>query len=118
MILHVLSPLLDSFTLPFIKFMDDNGHLIEGTHRYLFICRPDQIEGGIEGNRSHSFLNGSVEFSHPDDGMSRVLRLMQESEKVIIHGLWREKINDLLVEHVYLLKKSYKGYSRDCIYCN
>jgi dTDP-N-acetylfucosamine:lipid II N-acetylfucosaminyltransferase len=107
MILHVLSPLLDSFTLPFIKFMDDNGHLIEGTHRYLFICRPDQIEGGIEGNRSHSFLNGSVEFSHPDDGMSRVLRLMQESEKVIIHGLWREKINDLLVEHVYLLKKSY-----------
>jgi dTDP-N-acetylfucosamine:lipid II N-acetylfucosaminyltransferase len=107
MILHILSPLLDSFTLPFIKFMDDNFHLVEGKHKYFFICRPDQVDGGVEGNKSDSFLNGCVEFSHPDDGLERVLSLMQESEKIIIHGLWREKINDLLVENRELFKKSY-----------
>jgi dTDP-N-acetylfucosamine:lipid II N-acetylfucosaminyltransferase len=107
MILHIFSPLLDKFTLPFIKLMDDNYQFIEGEHRYLFICRPDQIEGGAEGNQSASFLKGNVEFSHPDDGMSRVLKLMQESYKIIIHGLWREKINDLLVLCPELLKKSY-----------
>ncbi len=107
MILHILSPLLDKFTLPFIKLMDDNSQLMKGEHKYLFICRSDQVEGGIEGNKSTSFFNGSVEFCHPDDGMIRVLNLMQESEQIIIHGLWREKINDLLVANPELFAKVY-----------
>jgi hypothetical protein len=87
--------------------MDDNLHFVEGEHKYLFICRADQVDGGIEGNQSISFLNGSVEFLHPDDGMDRVLNLMQKSEKIIIHGLWREKINDLLVANPELFPKSF-----------
>lgn len=109
MILHIMSPLLDKFTLPFIKFMDDHNQLMKGEHKYLFICRPDQVEGGIEGNKSTSFLDGSVEFCHPDvpGSLNRVLRLMESSDKIIIHGLWREIINSLLVANSHLFKKSY-----------
>jgi dTDP-N-acetylfucosamine:lipid II N-acetylfucosaminyltransferase len=109
MILHILSPLLDKFTLPFIKFMDDNKEQVEGEHKYLFICRTDQVEGGKKGNESASFLNGNVDFMHPDadDAMSHILQLMLDSEKIIIHGLWREKINDILVANPELFKKVY-----------
>lgn len=107
MILHIMSPMLDKFTLPFIKLMDDHSQLMKGEHKYLFICRPDQVEGGIEGNQTASFFNGGVEFFHPDDGLVQVLNSMKKSKKIIIHGLWRDKINDLLVANPELLKKSY-----------
>jgi len=87
--------------------MDDSCQVIKGEHKYLFICRPDQVEGGKEGNKSMSFLNDCVEFCHPGDGMSSVLSAMQTSDKIIIHGLWREKINDLLVANPKLFRKSF-----------
>lgn len=107
MIIHIMSSLLDKFTLPFIKFMDDNSHNTYGKHKYIFICRSDQVEGGKEGNKSASFLNGNVEFLHPNKNMGRILYHMRASDKIIIHGLWREKINDILVANPELFKKSY-----------
>lgn len=107
MILHIMSPNLDKFTLPFIEFMDDKFDLIEGEHKYLFICRQDQIQGGEIGNNSTSFHNGQVSFLHPDGNMNSILNFMEKSEKIIIHGLWRDKINDILVGNPELFVKVY-----------
>lgn len=107
MILHILSPLLDKFTLPFIKLMDDHRSQISGEHKYIFICRDNQVEGGKLGNNSTSFLNGDVEFFHPDQYINEIQLSMEASDKIIIHGLWRDKINDILVNNPMLLKKSF-----------
>ena len=107
MILHIMSPGLDKFTLPFIKLMDDYKNQMFGQHKYIFICREDQVEGGKNGNGSTSFFDGSIEFRHPSLGMEPVIEKMQVSDKIIIHGFWRDKINDILVSNPEFYKKSY-----------
>ncbi|MDD3505130.1 MAG: TDP-N-acetylfucosamine:lipid II N-acetylfucosaminyltransferase [Sulfurimonas sp.] len=95
-ILHVM--IVDKFLAPFIDFVDT--HVGRENHHYVFITSPKYLYGLTPEH--------NVEFLHTnDDIFMTLLAYMQEAEKIILHGLWREKVDMLLYFNPELLKKCY-----------
>ena len=95
-ILHVM--ILDKFLAPFIDFVDE--HFGRENHHYVFITS-EKYEYGLTPEHK-------VEFLHTDDDIFiTLLEYMKMAKKVIVHGLWRDKIDVLLYFNQKLLKKCY-----------
>ncbi|MDX4028240.1 TDP-N-acetylfucosamine:lipid II N-acetylfucosaminyltransferase [Aliarcobacter skirrowii] len=95
-ILHVM--ILDKFLAPFIDFVDENFG--RENHHYVFITS-EKYEYGLTPEHK-------VEFLHTDDDIFiTLLDYMKMAKKIILHGLWRDKVDILLYFNQELLKKCY-----------
>ena len=96
MILHVM--ILEKFLPPFIEFVDK--HFWGGEHKYVFITS-EKYTFGLT-------LEHNAEYSEYRQGyFVTLLSYMREARKIILHGLWRDKVDQLLVQETELLRKSY-----------
>ena len=95
-ILHVM--ILSNFLAPFIDFVDENFG--RENHHYVFITS-EKYEYGLTPEHK-------VEFLHTDDDIFiTLLKYMKMAKKIILHGLWRDKVDVLLYFNQELLKKCY-----------
>ena len=95
-ILHVM--ILDKFLAPFIDFVDE--HFGRAGHHYVFITS-EKYEYGLTPEHN-------VEFLHTDEDIFITLHsYMEMAKKIILHGLWRDKVDVLLYFNQELLKKCY-----------
>ncbi len=95
-ILHVM--ILEKFLPPFIDFVDE--HFGRDNHHYVFISG-EKYDYGL--TKEHN-----VEFLYTDDDIFiTLLGYMKIAKKIILHGLWRDKVNILLYFNPQLLKKCY-----------
>jgi len=95
-ILHIM--ILDKFIPPFIKFINENFNSNE--HIFVVIGKP-RSDYGMDLNINNVFW------------LDRKLKIIEfekylyKAEKIILHGLWDERILKLLAVQPWLLKKSY-----------
>lgn len=90
--------ILDKFLAPFIDFVDENFGRYN--HHYVFITS-EKYEYGLTPEHK-------VEFLHTDnDIFITLLKYMKMAKKIILHGLWRDKVDILLYFNKKLLKKCY-----------
>jgi hypothetical protein len=95
-ILHVM--ILDKFLPPYIDFIDE--HFGREGHHYVFITS-EKYQYGLTPEHK-------VEFLHTDDDIFiTLLAYMKMAKKIILHGLWRDKVDVLLYFNQELLKKCY-----------
>lgn len=95
-ILHVM--ILDKFLAPYIDFVDE--HFGRDEHHYVFITS-EKYEYGLTPERK-------VEFLYTDDDIFiTLLEYLKMAKKIILHGLWRDKVDVLLYFNQELLKKCY-----------
>ncbi len=95
-ILHIM--ILDKFLAPYIDFVDK--YFGRDEHHYVFITS-EKYEYGLTPEHK-------VEFLHTDnDIFITLLEYTKTAKKIILHGLWRDKINKLLVNNKELLTKCY-----------
>ncbi|URA10844.1 TDP-N-acetylfucosamine:lipid II N-acetylfucosaminyltransferase [Thermospira aquatica] len=95
MIVHVI--VLDKFLPSFIDFVSKHFDITK--HRFIFIGKPEYKYGLT--------INHPVEWIDKKTKVFRLLRYMYEAKKIILHGLWVERINQLLFIQPWLLKKCY-----------
>ncbi|MCC5450491.1 TDP-N-acetylfucosamine:lipid II N-acetylfucosaminyltransferase [Rheinheimera sp. UJ51] len=89
---------IDKFLPPFIDFVDKNFG--RGENKYVFITSEKYLFGLTPDH--------DVEFFHTDkDIFETLLTYMKTARKIILHGLWRDKIDQLFVQEPALLDKSY-----------
>lgn len=96
MILHVM--ILDKFLPPFIDFVDK--HFGRGENKYVFITS-EKYFFGLTPEHDVEFL------SSDQDIFITLLNYMKESRKIILHGLWRDKVDLLLINNPILFPKTY-----------
>ena len=96
MILHIM--ILDKFIPPFIEFVDE--YFGRKEHKYIFI-NDEEYKFGLEKKHDVEFLNSN------DDIFIILLEYMNKANKIILHGLWRDRIDVLLYFNRELLKKCY-----------
>lgn len=90
--------ILDKFIPTFIEFVDE--HFGRKNHKYILITS-EKYNYGLK--KEHD-----VEFLHTDDDIfTTLVQYMNKAEKIILHGLWREKINIILEKNPSFLKKSF-----------
>ena len=95
MILHLMHN--DKFILPFIKFINLNFDKKE--HKFIIINDSDDSE---------LIHIDNVEFRNSNQELrSIVLPYMKKYKKIILHGLFRKRIVELLYTNPYLLQKCY-----------
>lgn len=95
-ILHIM--ILDKFIPNFIEFVDK--YFGRENHKYILITS-EKYNFGLK--KEHN-----IEFLHTDDDIFITLvQYMKEAEKIVLHGLWREKVNLILKENPLLLKKCF-----------
>lgn len=95
MILHVM--IMEKFMPPFIDFMMEHFDLNQ--HRFVFITSP-KYQYGLQPHHP-------VEFLHRDEDFITLSSYFDFADKIILHGLWRDKVNDLLVQNKSWLDKSF-----------
>jgi dTDP-N-acetylfucosamine:lipid II N-acetylfucosaminyltransferase len=95
MIAHVM--ISEKFMPPFISLMEQE--FSRYNHQYLFITS-EKYEFGLNPSSNIRFFHTADDFKLVDD-------ILIKADKIILHGLWREKINLLLLTNPALLKKSY-----------
>ena len=94
--LHIMAP--DKFLAPFIDFIDE--HFGRENHHYVFITS-EKYDYGLTPEHN-------VEFLYTDDDIFITLpKYMLLAKKIILHGLWRDKVDILLYFNQKLLKKCY-----------
>lgn len=89
---------LDKFLPPFIDFIDE--HFGRENHHYVFINNKE-FQYGLTTEYNVEFLNTD------DEIFITLLEYMKRAEKIILHGLWRDRVNSLLYFNQKLLKKCY-----------
>ncbi len=95
MIVHVM--ILDKFLPPFIDFV--NEHFDTTYHKFVFIGKPAYKYGLTP--------EYNVEWIDKKSKIFQLLGYMYKAKKIILHGLWYERINQLLFLQPWLLKKCY-----------
>ncbi|OEC38279.1 TDP-N-acetylfucosamine:lipid II N-acetylfucosaminyltransferase [Aeromonas sp. DNP9] len=95
MILHVM--VMEKFMPAYIDFISANFDLSE--HKFVFITSQKYMYG----------LNPSypVEFLHTDEDFILLAIYFDVADKIILHGLWRDKVNSLLIQNSVWLEKSF-----------
>jgi len=96
MILHIM--ILDKFLPPFIDFV--NEHFDASNHKFIFIGKP-KYEYGLTPEHEVEWIDYSEIESF------KLLHYMYSAQKIILHGLWVNQIDELLFRHSWLLKKCY-----------
>jgi hypothetical protein len=96
MILHIM--IMEKFLPPFISFVDI--HFGRGEHKYVFVTSEKYLYGLTPEH--------GVEFLHTDEDIFTTLAgYMRDARKIILHGLWRDKIDLLLLSEPVLFEKCY-----------
>jgi len=95
MILHIMT--LDKFLPPFINFINRHFNITE--HKFIFI-NDEEYKYGLNENHNVEFLNS-------DDELLQVRKYMHKAKKIILHGLWRPRVETILLKNERLLQKSY-----------
>jgi len=95
MILHVM--IIEKFMPSFLDFMME--HFDVSQHRFVFITSP-KYQYGLQPHHP-------VEFLYRDEDFVTLATYFDVADKIILHGLWRDKVNDLLVQNKGWLDKSY-----------
>ena len=95
-ILHVM--ILDKFLPPFIDFVDQ--YFGRDGHCYVFVTG-EKYEYGLTQEHNVEFL------PNDDDIFITLYSYMKIAKKIILHGLWRDKVDVLLYFNQELLKKCY-----------
>lgn len=95
MILHVM--IIEKFMPPFIDFMME--HFDVSQHRFVFITSP-KYQYGLQPHHP-------VEFLYRDEDFITLSSYFDSADKIILHGLWRDKVNYLLVQERAWLDKSF-----------
>ena len=88
---------LDKFIPPFIDFVQDNFE--SSNHRFM-ILEKEKYEYGLT-------KSDTVEWIDKKNKMFTLLSAMYRADKIIIHGLWHPRVNQLLFLQPWLLKKCY-----------
>lgn len=95
-ILHIM--IIEKFLAPYIDFVDK--HLGRDNQHYVFITSK-KYEYGLTPEHN-------VEFLYTDaDIFITLSEYMRISKKIILHGLWRDKVEMILLSNPELLKKCY-----------
>ncbi|MBE0515242.1 MAG: TDP-N-acetylfucosamine:lipid II N-acetylfucosaminyltransferase [Sulfurimonas sp.] len=95
-ILHVM--VVEKFLAPYIDFVDE--HFGREGHHYVFITS-EKYQYGLTPEHN-------VEFLHTDDDIFiTLLAYIKMAKKIILHGLWRDKVDVLLYFNQEFLKKCY-----------
>lgn len=90
--------ILDKFIPNFIEFVDK--YFEQKDHKYVLITS-EKYNYGLK--KEHN-----IEFLHTDDDIfTTLVQYMNEAKKIVLHGLWREKVNLILKENPLLLKKCF-----------
>ena len=95
MILHVM--IMEKFMPSFLDFMMANFDVSQ--HRFVFITSP-KYQFGLQPHHP-------VEFLYRDEDFVTLASYFDTANKIILHGLWRDKVNDLLVKNKCWLDKSF-----------
>lgn len=95
MILHVM--IVEKFMPSFLDFMME--HFDVSQHRFVFITSP-KYQYGLQPHHP-------VEFLYRDEDFLTLTTYFDSADKIILHGLWRDKVNDLLVQKTAWLDKSF-----------
>lgn len=95
MILHIMH--YDKFIEPFILFVNKYFH--EKDHKFFIIDDREEL--------FKSKLNNVYFYNKDTELNSIVLNEMKNTKKIILHGLFRERINNILYKNKSLLEKSY-----------
>jgi len=83
--------------VPFIDFIRDNFNADK--HKFVFVTSEKYLFGLLPKHE--------VEFLHTDNDIQLLENYMFQSRKVILHGLWRDKVDGLLLKNKQLLNKCY-----------
>lgn len=94
-ILHVIT--LDKFIPSYIEFVDQNFDISK--HRFMIVGK-EKYEYGLTKKHPIEWLNKKGKFF-------ALLSAAYQAEKIILHGLWIERINQFLFLQPWLLKKCY-----------
>jgi dTDP-N-acetylfucosamine:lipid II N-acetylfucosaminyltransferase len=89
--------ILDKFMAPFIDFV--KFHFNSQHHKFIFVTS-EKYQYGLLPSHDVAFL-------HTDKDIEVLERYMLQSSKVILHGLWRDKVDALLTKNKDVLKKCY-----------
>lgn len=95
MILHILSSAMHSAR--FVEFIKENFNM--KSHRFVYV-RPDVCKYGLSNFKE-------VEHISTLKGQLKLIALMYQADKIILHGLWRHEVIRLLYFQPWLLKKCY-----------
>ncbi|KTA83526.1 hypothetical protein VO69_04250 [Aeromonas salmonicida] len=95
MILHVM--IIEKFMPSFLDFMME--HFDVSQHRFVFITSP-KYQYGLQPHHP-------VEFLYRNEDFVTLATYFDVADKIILHGLWRDKVNELLVQNETWLRKSF-----------
>lgn len=95
MILHVM--IIEKFMPSFVDFMMEHFDVTQ--HHFVFITSP-KYQYGLQPHHP-------VEFLFRDEDFVTLATYFDVADKIILHGLWRDKVNDLLVRNKCWLDKSF-----------
>jgi len=94
-ILHIM--VLDKFLPPFIDFIIK--HFDSRSHQFVFIGKP-RYDYGLTKDHPIEWISGKSKYFI-------LISAMYSAEKIILHGLWSERILQMLYLQPWLLKKCY-----------
>lgn len=89
--------IIEKFIPPFIDFIKDNFN--DSTHMFAFITSEKYLLGLTHRH--------NPKFFHTDSDFELLRQHMYQSDKIIFHGLWRDKLDTCLLENKEFLQKSY-----------
>lgn len=95
-ILHVM--IMEKFLPQYIDFVDEN---FGRDNQYYVFITSEKYQYGLTPEHNVEFLHTN------EDIFVTLLRYMNISRKVILHGLWRDKVDQLLVKNQEVLQKCY-----------
>lgn len=94
MIVHIC--ISEKFIPPFIALTEK--YYVK-RHHFAFITR-ESYNYNLQSSSDHKFY-------YKDDDFVALTVLLKQCEKIVLHGIWRDKVNDILVAHPDLLAKTY-----------
>ena len=89
--------ILNKFNVPFIEFVNQNFN--PENHKYIFLQQP-KYEYGLTMDHDVIWIYGKSKYL-------KLLGYMSQAKKIIIHGLWSERLIQILFMQPWLLKKTY-----------
>jgi dTDP-N-acetylfucosamine:lipid II N-acetylfucosaminyltransferase len=94
-IIHIV--ISEKFIPPFIELVETNFNA--ENHFFAFITS-EKYEFNLKPSKN-------IGFFHQEQDFFELKKLLVVSEKIVLHGIWRDKVNSILVEDQKLLDKTY-----------
>jgi len=95
-IIHIMVP-EEKFAFPFIEFV--NNHFPLDKHLFVIL--------GMKNDKFEKLISKNIIFIDEKIKYLNLILLMNYSNKIILHGLWSQRINQILFVNPWLYKKCY-----------